>query len=213
MRALLGSILFILASFAASVVAQGPPAPATGSVEGVVLDERGQPIAGAGVWCVPGAMPPIQPATTSDAQGRFLLEGVAPVREVFVSAYKESDGYPLHLARFFKTSDRETRKVAVESGKTTGGVMIQLTRAAFLNLEITDRGGAPINAVGLDFTRDDDPKYGHFGTSASAPYSMLVPPVPFRFTVQATGYWLWRSEVIAPKSGETVGVKVRLQRN
>lgn len=211
-RRILISLLFL----AALADAQGLSAPASGAVAGVVLDDaNGSPIAGATVWC-PSADNPMRPSTISDSQGRFLLDGVPPrPYEVFLSAYKESDGYPQVSFAFFKTSGREYPSAKVEAGKTTRDIVIRLTRAAHLNLEITNNMGLPIDAgdVMLEFTRDDDPKYGNFGTSVNAPrVSMLVPPVHFRFTVRARGYRPWPSEVLAPKSGETVGVTVRLER-
>jgi hypothetical protein len=209
-------VLVFALLFSAWAAAQGPPAPAFGAVQGVVIDQKGKPVVDASVYCTPCAHPPTRPSTTSDSQGRFLLEGVSPGPEVFLSAFKESDGYPYNFFAFFSTSGAENPKVKVEAGKTTSGVSIQLTKAATLDLEITDHLGATIHAddLGLAFTRVDHPEYGLFREGAGSPhFSMLVPAAPFRFTVEAKGYGPWASDFLNPKSGEVIKLTVHLDRN
>jgi hypothetical protein len=198
-------------------VTRGPAASASGAVEGVVVDyETRKPIVDARVYCLPTEQLRVRPSTTSDSQGKFLLEGVTPSPEVFLIAFKERDGYADSFFAFFKISGREHPNVKVEPGKTTSGVLIQLTKGALLDLEITDQFGAPINAddLGLAFTRVDHPEYGLFRRGAGSPrYSTLVPPVPFRFTVEAKSYRPWSSGLLSPKSGEIIKLIVHLDRN
>lgn len=61
-----------------------------GSIEGTVTDAAGSPISDATVYVLQNGC---SPATTTDANGNFLLSNVeAGPHRVF--AYKESDNYP-----------------------------------------------------------------------------------------------------------------------
>jgi hypothetical protein len=208
-------LLISLLLFAPLVFAQGLPEYLAGAVEGVVLNESGKPIPGASVYCNATFDRNRLPSTISDPQGRFLLEGVPPGPEIAVVAHKEKAGYLDVRSAFFKTSERDHAIVKVEAGKTTRGVVIYPTRGARLKLEITDRDGARIDStdLGLEFTRDDEPVYGRYLRGAGSPhFSMLVPPVPFQFTVSATGYKPWSSGRLSPRSGTTLSFKVRMDR-
>jgi Carboxypeptidase regulatory-like domain len=73
------------------VTAQTPQA-AVGSVEGVVVDQRGKPIQGADVYALPeeDTRRPVA-STTTDFAGKFLFHDIPAVR-VYIYAYKDRDG-------------------------------------------------------------------------------------------------------------------------
>lgn len=94
---------------------------APGTVSGVVVDARGAPVAGArvAVGFVPaylpaGTLPP--GVATSDAQGKFLLESLAP-GAVELGAYQPDIG-------------RGGLTVSVESGRETRDVVLRLDQRA-----------------------------------------------------------------------------------
>jgi len=94
---------------------------APGAAAGIVVDARGAPVAGARVAAgfVPaylpvGTLPP--GVVTSDAQGKFLLEGLAP-GAVELGAYQPDVG-------------RGDLTVSVESGRETRDVVLRLDQRA-----------------------------------------------------------------------------------
>jgi hypothetical protein len=54
---------------------------------------------------------------------------------------------------------------------------------------------------------------GDYRQLATPPYSMVVPCVPFSFSVEAEGYQLSRSELLTVQPGETLELAVKLQTN
>ena len=197
----------------------GQTPPRFGSIEGTVIDLNGKPVAGAGVKVDVNE----RSFTISDAAGKFTLRDM-PSGDVYLYAYKESEGYPDQLFRFFTTRNPWVR-AKVEAGRVTQGVTIQLgEKAAYLNIKMTDEKGAPliggqIEHMGLIFTRDDQP--GNFGHGTSGAETILVPPVPFRLTAEADGYepwhyggenWQSNSGLITLKSGQTLNLDIRMRR-
>jgi hypothetical protein len=193
-------------------VAQGPEAAGLASIQGAVLNERGQPVTGATAYVANRGGKQIRADT--DVEGRFTLANI-PLGdgEIYVNAFKESDGYPYNFFSFFMNTNRPPIKLRVEPGAVLKNVVIQLgPKAATLNLEITDQDGTPLaEGLSLTFTRADVP--GVFSVGAASPhYSMLVPPVRFRFTVGATGYQSWNSEATTPSAGGSLDMVIRLNR-
>lgn len=184
-------------------------ASSLGSVEGVVLDEQGEPLPKATVFGLPEEDMGHQIRTTADWEGRFTLGGVPP-GWVYLHAYKESAGYPYDFFAFFNTKDRKPVKVHIEAGKMTSNVVLKLgPRAAHLDFTIIDQDGMPLKSDSqLLFVRDDIPgTYRRGGTTGS----ILVPPVPFRLTVEAQGYQPWKSDLIDLKSGQVLQIVARLK--
>jgi hypothetical protein len=193
------------------------PRSTTGSVEGIVLDGERKPLAGATVFIGTLAK---GPRTRTDAEGKFVLRDV-PIGNVGLDAYKESDGYPYNMFSFFLIPGQHLPKFDVIAGETVKNVVIHLgPKAACLRLQITDESGHPINAS-LSFSRPDLGQRGDYRRSTEANDVILVPPVPFRFTVEATGFQPWHygaerwqdgNGLITLKSGETRTLAVRLRK-
>jgi hypothetical protein len=211
----------------ALVLASGqttPPAelPSLGAVEGSVLDGAGKPIAGATVYALPQREHDMrtQFRTQTDANGRFVLKAV-PAGDAYLHAFKESDGYPNTFFDFFTMPGQDLPpKVTIRPGETTSGATIRLgVKAAILKFMIADENGTPIAAAG-QFQRLDSGHEGPLGHSLRSDEILLVPPVPFRFTVDSEGYAPWHyggskweadEGVVRLQSGQTLEVPVRLR--
>ncbi len=189
-----------------------------GSVQGVVLDKDRKPISDATVYGLPEQDMRKPIFTTSDAVGTFVLDNI-PIGSVYVTAFKVADGYPDGFYAFFKTNEQAWAKVDVKPGQATTGVTIQLgPKAAHLRVAVTNENGEPVLGSFV-FDRDDVP--GPFTTSAPIDGAILVPPVPFRFSVEADGYETWhfggakwrgKEGLINLKSGETFNISVQLHK-
>ena len=204
-----------------TMAAQGQVARSDGlgSATGVVLDSAGKPLADATVYALPEENMTRQIRTTSDAAGRFALGGLPP-GGVYLSAFKESDGYPYNFfPSFLSPGERSPFKIKITADKVTPDVVIQLgLRAAYLQFDLADADGTPVNGEIL-CDRLDIPGPCHRGVSAKE--LLLVPPVPFRLTFKATGYlpwhyggsrWQGKEGLITLKPGETLPLPIRLKR-
>lgn len=104
-------------------------------VSGVVVDDRGAPIAGARVWESDTADPfgdtNEEDRVTTDEKGRFTLAAVAAGTHRFHASHPE---HP--------TATSEPR--AVDGASPTEGVRIQLARGARLAGHVVDRSDAPV---------------------------------------------------------------------
>jgi hypothetical protein len=195
------------------------PQNAVGSIEGVVLDQQGKPVPDANVYALlKDDMRITAASTTTDSVGKFTLRDI-PAGGVFVYAYKESDGYPKAFFRFFTNPGSQLPvEEKVEAGKLTTSVTLKLgAKSAYLKFNLTDENGKHVPA-GLVFTREDQP--GDFQMGTNGDDTILVPPVPFRLTIQASGYPPWhygganyagKAGLIALKPGQTLNLDVRLK--
>jgi hypothetical protein len=212
--ALLMTTLFSLGFAQRRAPLDGP----VGSIEGLLLDQQGKPVTDANVYALLKDDMRITPAsTTSDSAGRFTLREL-PAGGVFVYAYKESDGYPKAFFQFFTNPGSQLPvEATVEAGKVTTGVTLKLgARSAYLKFNLTDENGNHVPAA-LVFTRVDQD--GDFQSGTKGDDTMLVPPVPFRLTIQASGYPPWhygganyagKAGLLTLKPGQTFNLDVRL---
>jgi hypothetical protein len=210
-------ILFLLVA----VHGFGQGAAPSGVVQGVVVDVDGKPLSKATVYGIPQENMTRPIYTTSDSEGKFTIHGL-PAGPVYLDASKDSDGYPYSIFSFFIMPGQVKPKVNVKEGETITGVVVRLgARAAYLRLAISDEDGTPLNADVL-FTRSDMPGHsGDYRTSVLPKETLMVPPVPFRVTVEAKGYKPWqyageheqeKEGVIALKPGETFDLVVHLKK-
>ncbi len=221
------TVLFLFASNTS--FSQTAATPNLGVVEGVVLDQQSKPIPDANVWAFPEQDMGKLITTTSDAAGRFILRDV-PIGKIYVFGFKESEGYPCGFSAFYKMkNDRSWVVVETKSGVVPSDVTIHLgPKSAYLKVTATGEDGVSV-PVGYQLDRDDVP--GPFNTSVPTDPRlvgvgfingvMLVPPVPFRLTVQADGYepwhyggknWAGKAGLITLKSGQTLSLAVRLHK-
>jgi hypothetical protein len=167
---------------------------------------------------------------TSDSAGKFTLPNV-PAGNVYVLAFKESEGYPNNFYAFYKVKTAHSSvKLEIKPGEATDVTILLGPKAAFLKVDAINEKGMPVAVGGYQLDRDDVP--GPYGTSVPTDPRlvgvgfingvMLVPPVPFRLTVRSDGYepwhyggakWQTKHGLIVLKSGQTLSLHVRLTRS
>ena len=191
-----------------------------GMVEGTVVDSSGKPLPGATVTAYIGAGGAARDTMQYQANdtGEFSLR--LPEGKVWLSAEKNSEGYPYAFFAFYISTGQEFPTIDVRPGETIKGVVIRVgAKAAHLNYEVLDENGKPIPGrfVFVRLDQSDRP----YSTSAVAKDDLLVPPVPFRATFEAKGYkpwhygghnWQGKDGIISLKSGEVLNLTIRLQR-
>jgi len=190
-----------------------------GIVEGIVVDVDGKPLPGATVTSYVHAAGAARDVTQQDANGdgRFTMQ--LPQGKVWLSAHKNSAGYPYAFFAFYLMPRQEFPTVEIKSGETTKGVVVRVgVKAAHLNYEVVDEDRKPVLG-GFIFSRLDQTE--PYSTSTLAKDDLLVPPAPFRATFEAKGYrpwhyggskWRGKEGVISLKSGEILKLTIRVQR-
>lgn len=194
-----------------TLLAFGQPPEKLAAAEGIVLDDSGRPLADATVFALPQRDMRSQLRTMTDREGRFHLERI-PAGHLYLDAYKESDGFPYSFFAFFKTIDGLPIEIDAKEGITANVVIRLGPKAAVLKLEAVDQSGQTVTRdATLKFTRPDMPTRGDYSVGAMLPSASLVPPVPFRLTVEVEGYQAWHSELTVPRSGETIDLHAQLR--
>lgn len=94
------SLALVLGCLSVPVTAPGQSVYPPGKIRGAVLDERGEPVAGARVDArVFGkSVPGVVPMAPTGKDGRFVIEHLA-LEEYSVSARKEEDDTPIPTGR------------------------------------------------------------------------------------------------------------------
>ena len=69
-------------------------------MQGSILDREGVPVARAIVYALPEQEMSKPIFATADDEGKFILKDI-PAGHAYISAYKESDGYPYNFFSFF----------------------------------------------------------------------------------------------------------------
>ena len=190
-----------------------------GMVEGVVVDGDGKPLPDATITSYTQAKGVARDVMQYQVNGSGEFSLRLPEGKVWLSAHKDSEGYPYAFFAFYLMSGQEFPSVEVKPGETTKGVVVRVgVKAAHLNYEVVDDDGKPVPG-GFVFSRLDQTE--PYSTSALAKDDLLVPPAPFRATFQAKGYkpwhyggdqWRGKEGVISLKSGEVLNLTIRLQR-
>src|SRR5437588_3873417 len=206
MRVQLATICIWIAPLVA--YAQGGP----GTITGAVRDLNGVPIAQATVYGIRSDDMKRRLTTVTESDGTFRLSNLSP-GTYEVRAYKESEGYPDTFFAFFHAgNDKNWRSVRVETGRTTGHIILLLgPKYAKLKLLIVDQSGNSVGA-GIWFMKGQDIRR-IYGIGVAPDAELLVPPVPFRFEIEKEGYELWRSKPISLRSGQTLFVHIQLKRS
>jgi hypothetical protein len=193
---------------------QQPTSRVSASVTGTVRDGNGGPVSGAKVQAILESDYKRQFGAVSDSEGRFSISDL-PEGTFFLQAYKESDGYPQSAFAFFARPGLDFPTITLKPGGDVSGAVIRLgVKAARLNLEIISQDGKPLDAA-LNFSRPDMQR-GAYSVGVNSKVSLLVPPVPFKLTVEANGYQPWHygeesTGLISLKSEQSLDITVRLK--
>lgn len=183
------------------------------TVEGSVRDLKGQPLVGATVYSrnmerSSGGSHRI--STVTDYEGKFVLRDLS-TGSYEIHAYKESEGYADTFFAFYGINNKAFRVVYVNGRSTINVVLTLGPKCARLKVSIRNEEGKPLGG-GLTFVRVNAPG-APYSLGANADSELLVPPVPFRFEVSATGYQPWKSGIMKLHPGETTGVTVHVKRS
>jgi len=228
----------ILIVFLLSLLAQisSTPKPAEyGSIEGVVVDPQGMPIAGASVYSVGneegkrplgGRWPP-GPTTTADSQGNFVLEHVVPDNPVSVYASKETDYYSDGVLNPFVFQRLKTTEVNVKVGQSVLVTVRLAQKVGRIHLFVRDADTKElVGGVSSRWCRKGEPaKYCNAGgmSGPSDFQTLVLPNLPLSIQVEAQDGLHEKSEYRNAKTGsryfraksgetETVNIYVRKKR-
>lgn len=203
-------------TLAAPVAAQQPAAGRR--ITGRVLSAQVTPVAGVEVCARPfvarrAAWPP---CVHSDADGRFSIP-VEVSAAFFLTAKKESEGYPDSYRVFYRVPFLHQSEVVVTDGQSPPEVTLQLgPPAARLSGSITDAlTGRPVNRARVRLCRTESPKYcATFDpVGGDGRYTVAVPPSPVALEVMAEGYEDWaEAEPLRLAPGEQSELNVALRR-
>ena len=200
-----------------------------GVVEGLVVNSSGQPVTDASVYYRVGDDSTIsqQHQTTSDCNGRFVLEHVL-AGNVQIGAFKETDGYVDRRFAFpfyGETNDGDFPEVQVRARESVKGGVVRLGRqGAFLELNVFDVDTkAPLDSVNYQMCNGDHPGDDQYclGSVATGHQAQrIVPPVPVTLEIGAPGYGSWNyknddtgSTLVKLDSGEVKSLTIYLKRN
>jgi hypothetical protein len=217
MRFITPAVAFAFVAIGSAVLfAQG-----AGSVRGTVIDEQGQPVAGAQVRCDPADGRPAARAlliVETDKNGRFSV-GNLGLGSYKLFAMKESSGYPNTAFGFYSNNVFPTvtlttavpgaditLRVGPSAGVLSGSVSDAVTGAPLPNSFLLRRSSDPENWISM---------------SQKADYRVLVPPsVEVSIEVSAPGYKTWyyggpfdrlKRDPIRLESGKEMRLDIQLQ--
>lgn len=162
-----------------------------GTIQGVVLDDVGNPLSGAKVHAELQGVPMAKAIryVESDQNGFFVIDRLE-FGTYYVEAMKEEDGYGGPFWSFF--NDRPLPTVQISAQARIADVVVRLgPKAGILTGTIHDAAtGKPIQA-GFDLKQVKDPNKW-MGTSAASNFRVLIPSSKdIEVKVSAPGYDSW----------------------
>jgi hypothetical protein len=186
---LLAFFLLLLTLFILASTAQKPK----GKIEGIVLDEQGQPVKNIGVQALLERTGKYMPGANSDDEGRFQIKGLeAGTYDIFGES--DADAYPNTAIPFYSSAEPE--KAKLEGDDLSATVVLHLgPRAGILTGTVIDQatGKTVISRYNLHFTLKRL-SYPDQSIEIMNPpnFRLLIPPgVRVALEVSADGYKPW----------------------
>jgi hypothetical protein len=205
--------------------------PLLGSVEGVVVDPDGKPVGGAVVHETSDDGRPLggtifRSATTTDVDGKFVLDHVIPAEKVAIGAYKYDDYYEnmMEPSTFRRPPDLEIPVVEVKPEQTVTGVRIRFSKkAGKLHWYARDAHTKQlVNGVFIEWCRKGVPAMYCQHESGASDYERIISPgigISIQIKADSGLYEKWEyrnpktgSRYFRAKSGETETVNVYLRK-
>jgi hypothetical protein len=225
----------LLLSFIAQISSTPKPEdvgiPLLGSVEGVVVDPNGKPVEGAVVHETSDDDRPLggaifRTATTTDVDGKFVLDHVFPAEKVAIWAYKYDDYYEdvMKPFTFKRPKNLKIPVVEVKAGQTITGVRIQFPqKVGKLHWYVRDADTKElVHGVFMRWCRKDVPTKYCINGSAPSDYERIISlGVGISILIEADDglyeKWVYRnpktgSRYFRARSGETETVNVYLRK-
>lgn len=172
------------------------------TVTGSVVDQQGQPVAGAKVSAMPldvAVEGPVPAPPITDSNGRFRLSTPAYSGRTRLAAIKESAGYPDTQGLLFSSPNDSMPEVSLLPGATIEGIVIRLGPPdGVIDASIVDAITAkPVSKARLNLRRDAPPAIYSATIPSDGHFRLALPPVPIHMSIDAPGYlhWEYRDEV------------------
>src|SRR5215469_18116575 len=168
--------LLVLIVVSGTLLAQSTTKPASGEINGTVVDQSGSPVTSATVYAVPQdlALDDVTPRSVkTDGNGAFDFHGGFEFRSYKLYSRKDADGYLNPLDKFYADADNLGLEVALSRKHPSSTVTVKLgKKAAVISGRVFDvDSGTPLKAyVGL---MDADGN-GH-SVVVDGDYNLVVP--------------------------------------
>jgi 5-hydroxyisourate hydrolase-like protein (transthyretin family) len=215
-------VSLVLCAAMLSTAARGASeAGATGVISGVVVNNRGEPIAAAKVHALSTERRPVAALVKyveTDTDGRFLM-GQVEYGSYRLYALKETDGYPDRSFSFYSNGLTFQATVSERSPHAEALIVVGPIAGRLTGLISDSATGQPLNGR-LHLWRIKDPAI-FFDTTVRAQYEILIPAnneVGMEVTVP--GYEVWRypgdpyatqSSPMLLRSDERKAVEIKLR--
>ena len=204
------TLMMMAAQFVAAQQPSPPDANDFGIIKGTVVDPIGKPVEDAVVHessddgrPLGGAL--FRTATTTDAEGNFVLDRVIPAEKVVIWAYKYSDYYEDVMEPFTFNRPRNLKipVVEVKAGQTITGVRIQFPqKAGKLHWYVRDADTKElVHGVFSQWCRKRYPNNCIDGSSGSDYERLISLGVGISIKIEADDGQHLKSEYRNPKNG------------
>jgi hypothetical protein len=166
------------------------------SVEGIVLDQRGDPVEGATVYAESISRPlhGRRATSTSDSQGHYLLANVWPDQKpVTIYAYKFAEFYGDPSICCYRSPSALFPQLMLKPGESVHSVVVRLgEKAAVIEVKILDvQTHEPLQSALVFVCTSGNPN-DCMGRSVSSQDEVFVLPGSVSFSVQAPKYTEWK---------------------
>jgi hypothetical protein len=178
--------------FVSYAIVQQPTSLSSGSIDGIVVDEKGNPLPRAEVTPDDGSPKgSLVPYYLADAQGHFHIAGLHPGTWMLLGR-KLDDGYMDQIMGFAFLEGNYPLRVHVNAGAMTSGTILRLgPKGAFVHIELIDAAtNKPIPVLQIRMEQVSTP--GNFlESSKDTPADLLIPPTKVSVSISSPGYETW----------------------